>query len=92
MGVGMELWMGIIVKLDLRAMVSGREMFDIGERESEFVEETGPMLTFWKKFWNPIDESSIPTCEGCGWIDCKGTDAMHYNYVLTFATVVWRVR
>ncbi len=22
------------------------------------------MWTFWKKFWNPIEVSSTPTCEG----------------------------
>ena len=35
-----------------------------GDRLNASVADAGPMLTFWKKFWNPIDVSSTPTCEG----------------------------
>ena len=73
---------------------SGSEMFDIGASESAPVDATGPMLTSPKKFWNPIDESSMPTCEGCHELPqhTAKKGGVERKEGLTLETLVWSVR
>ena len=46
--------------------VSGSSTVVCGERLNALLEDAGPMLTFWKKFWKAMDSRATPTCDGYG--------------------------